>query len=45
MILNEVLDRNHALVSLDIRDNPGYSKDLSSTIYGKLVRNMKNVKE
>jgi centrosomal protein CEP78 len=44
-LLNTMLDRNHSLISLDIRDNPGCNKKLSSVIYAKLLRNMKKVKE
>jgi len=44
-LLNTMLDRNHSMISLDIRDNPGCNKKLSSSIYAKLLRNMKKVKE
>jgi centrosomal protein CEP78 len=44
-LINDILDRNHSIVSLDIRDNPGSDHLLSSSIYSKLLRNIKNVKE
>jgi Ran GTPase-activating protein (RanGAP) involved in mRNA processing and transport len=44
-ILNEILDVNQAILSLDVRDNPGTKTKLSKSIYGKLVRNMNNLKE
>lgn len=42
-ILNDVLDYNQALLSLDVRDNVGTSK--SKSIFVKLVRNMNHLKE
>jgi hypothetical protein len=43
--LNDILDVNQALLSLDVRDNTGVTTKLSKSIFAKLVRNMNNLKE
>lgn len=44
-LLNSMLDTNESLISLDLRDNPGFTLPLSKDIFDKLVRNIKLFKE
>lgn len=44
-ILNEVLDTNYSLISLDLRDNPGFNLPMSKEIFDKLVRNIQHFKD
>jgi len=39
------LDTNESLISLDLRDNPGFNLPLSKEIFDKLVRNIRLFKE
>ena len=43
--MNELLDTNESLISLDLRDNPGFNLPLSKEIFDKLVRNIRLFKE
>lgn len=40
-----MLDTNESLISLDLRENPGFNLPLSKEIFDKLVRNIKYFKE
>ena len=44
-LLNRMLDTNESLISLDLRDNPGFNLPLSKEIFDKLVRNIKLFKK
>jgi len=39
------LDTNESLISLDLRENPGFVEPYSKDIFDKLVRNIKIFKE
>ena len=43
--LNKVLDSNESLISLDLRENPGFDGNYSQVIFSKLLRNIKNFKK
>ena len=40
-----MLERNNSLISLDLRDNPGFASTLSKIIFKRLVNNKENYKE
>lgn len=40
-----LMRRNDTLISLDLRDNPGFDQDSSRFIFKKLVRNIQKFKE
>jgi hypothetical protein len=40
-----MLDTNESLISLDLRENPGFDLPLSKEIFDKLVRNIKLFKQ
>jgi centrosomal protein CEP78 len=40
-----MLDSNESLISLDLRDNPGFILPYSKEIFDKLVRNIRLFKE
>lgn len=42
---NEILDTNESLISLDLRDNPGFVQPHSREIFEKLVRNIQIFKD
>ena len=44
-LLSMMLDTNESLISLDLRDNPGFTLPLSKDIFDKLVRNIRFFKE
>ncbi len=41
----KLLAKNHSLLSLDLRDNPGFNRKLSQTILEKLKQNMETFKK
>ena len=40
-----MLSTNESLISLDLRDNPGFNLPISKEIFDKLVRNIRFFKE
>lgn len=44
-MLNQMLETNESLISLDLRDNPGFTLPFSKNIFDKLVRNIRLFKE
>ena len=39
-LFSQILDTNESLISLDLRDNPGFVEPYSKDIFDKLVRNI-----
>ncbi|CAD8066140.1 unnamed protein product [Paramecium primaurelia] len=44
-LFSQILDTNESLISLDLRENPGFVEPYSKDIFDKLVRNIKIFKE
>ena len=40
-----MLNTNESLISLDLRDNPGFNLPISKEIFDKLVRNIRFFKD
>lgn len=45
ILFSSILDTNESLISLDLRENPGFVEPYSKEIFDKLVRNIQLFKE